>query len=78
MKKGFKVQHIEVSPDIDMRYINEVIDTKSDIKQYIESLEDHITELYEAILSFDVNEEWNEFVKQQMILDEERNRRTRI
>ncbi|ENY9093357.1 hypothetical protein [Klebsiella michiganensis] len=61
-----------------MRYINEVIDTKPDIKQYIESLEEHITELYEAIPSFDVNEEWNEFVKQQMILDEERNGRTRI
>lgn len=51
-EKSFKVQGVEVSTHIDMSYINEVIDTKPDIKQYIESVESHIAELYEAIFFF--------------------------
>ena len=77
MKTGFKVLDVEVPAERDYRHINELIDSMPDVKHYIESIENHVAYLYETILGLDPDESLIEFITEEMILNNERDKRTR-
>jgi hypothetical protein len=76
MKTGFTVGNIEVLPENDYRHLNPLIDASDpQVREYLISLEDHITYLTEQLLNHEPD---NTILREQLELDRERNERTRL
>jgi len=75
MNQGFSINGIEAPAELDVRHINTYINHGNpDVKAYIENLEDLLDWAYRALLEYEPN---NQFLIEQIILNEERNERTR-
>jgi len=75
MKIGFTHDRIEVPAEQDVRHINEYIDAgHPDVRVYIENLEDLLDWAYREVLKYEPD---NDFVLEQLALNEERNERIR-
>ncbi|WP_313128794.1 hypothetical protein [Pseudescherichia vulneris] len=75
MKTGFTHNGIVVPAEQDVRHINKHIDAgHPDVKAYIENLEDMLEWAYRELLKYEPD---NDFVLEQLELNEERNARTR-
>jgi len=75
MKLGFSVNGIEVPAELDVRHINTYInDGNLEVKKYIEQLEDSEDWALRELLKYEPD---NQYLIEQILLNEERYERTR-